>query len=37
MFWNENEEQKVVTRLADFWKNSVQVILSYNVWKRQNL
>ena len=24
MFWNTNEGQNVVTRLADFWKNSVQ-------------
>lgn len=27
MFWNKNEGQNVVTRLADFWKNSVQVFV----------
>jgi hypothetical protein len=26
LFWNKNEEQKVVTQLGDFWKNCVQVI-----------
>jgi hypothetical protein len=26
MFWNKNEDQNIVIQLADFWKNSVQVI-----------
>lgn len=34
MFWNKNEEQNVVTRLADFWKNSVQVFVKLHCMQK---